>query len=258
MDFFTSIFKGIFIGIGAILPGISSGVICVILGIYDKLVANVLGLFKNFKENSKFLFPIMIGIFIGFFLFGNILNYLFNTYENECKSLFSGFIIGSIPNLFKSANKDSKFKPSFIIYTILSLILGIFLFILEKNLNIPNYDISSNFIYLFIAGLAMSAGIIIPGVSSTVILMCFGIYNTYLAAIATLNLTILIPIGLGIIIGSILFLLLMRYLLKNFPTRTFYSIIGFVLGSILVIVPHQINLLTILLFFLGISISYNL
>ena len=77
MDFLLSIGKGILIGACAILPGISSGVICVILGIYEKLVNSVLELFKDFKKNITSLLPIAIGIGIGFFLFGYLLNYLF-------------------------------------------------------------------------------------------------------------------------------------------------------------------------------------
>ena len=38
MYFVSSIFKGIALGAGAILPGISSGVLCVIFGIYEKLL----------------------------------------------------------------------------------------------------------------------------------------------------------------------------------------------------------------------------
>ena len=51
MNTFTNIFKGLFIGSGAILPGISSGVLCVILGIYEKLLNSVLDFFKAPKES---------------------------------------------------------------------------------------------------------------------------------------------------------------------------------------------------------------
>ena len=93
MDFLISTFKGMIIGIGAVLPGISSGVICVILGIYDKLVKCSLELFTDFKNNFKFLFPIALGGIIGFILFGKVLNYLFSIYDSECKAIFFRFYI---------------------------------------------------------------------------------------------------------------------------------------------------------------------
>ena len=52
----------------------------------------------------------------------------------------------------------------------------------------------------------MSIGIVVPGVSSTVILMCLGVYSHYLNAVATVNLAILFPMGIGVLLGSILFL----------------------------------------------------
>ena len=82
--------------------------LCVIFGIYEKLVNSVLGIFHDFKKNASFLFPIVIGVALGFFLFGNLLHYFFNSYEIQCKALFLGLILGSIPALFKEVSKKKK------------------------------------------------------------------------------------------------------------------------------------------------------
>lgn len=84
----------------------------------------------------------------------------------------------------------------------------------------------------------MSVGIVVPGVSSTVTLMCLGIYSNYLEAVSSINLSILFPIGIGILLGSAIFLKLIQFLLNRFYPQTFYTIIGFVLGSILVLFPN--------------------
>lgn len=41
--------------------------------------------------------------------------------------------------------------------------------------------------------------------------------------------------GIGVILGSIVFLFVIKLLLKHFNMPTYYSIIGFTLGSILVL-----------------------
>lgn len=258
MNFLISTLKGVLIGAGAILPGISSGVLCVIFGIYEKLVDSILGIFQDFKNNFRFLFPIAIGSAIGFFLFGNILNYMFTNFESKCKLLFLGLILGSIPSLFKEVNKKKKFRISFLFYTFISFAFGLFLFLLESKISNSYISMQSNFIFLFLSGFAMSAGIIIPGVSSTIILMCFGVYYIYLEAISFFNLSVLIPMGIGLICGSIFFLVLIRFLLKNYSYQTYYCIIGFVLGSIFVLIPSTFNLLSILLFVLGFTIALKL
>ena len=88
---------------------------------------------------------------------------------------------------------------------------------------------------LMLIGFFTSAGIIIPGVSKSVILMIFGTYSLYLSAIASLNLTILIPIILGMALGSILFLKLIDFCFQHFKNYTYSTILGFVIGSIFIL-----------------------
>ena len=83
----------------------------------------------------------------------------------------------------------------------------------------------------------MSIGVVVPGVSSTVILMLLGIYPIYLESVSFFNLSVLIPMGIGLIIGCILWLKVIQYLLNFFYIPTFFSIIGFVIGSIFILYP---------------------
>lgn len=237
MRFFKSFFQGILIGAGAILPGISSGVLCVIFGIYENLINCVLNFFKNIKENFKYLFPIALGTIIGIVLFGNILKFLFYAYPIQIKFIFIGLILGSIPALLKTCTSKFKFKFSYLIFTFITLILGIFLVILEKKVTRFN-SIDYNFIFLILSGFAMSAGIIIPGVSNTLILMLLGIYEYYLDAVSVIYLPFLFPLLIGVIIGSIFFMKLTKFLLDKFYPQTFFAIIGFTLGSILILYPR--------------------
>ena len=237
--------------------GVSSGVLCVIFGIYEKLVDSILGIFKDFKKNFSFLLPIAIGLFIGVILFGNVLKYLFASFENPTKVLFIGLILGSIPALFKQANSKKGFRLHFLIYSLFSFLLSMFLIYLEKSSNIfININTQNNFLFFVIAGFFMSAGVIIPGVSSSVILMIMGVYYTYLEAISALNLYILVPMGIGLILGSLLFLIIIKILFNKFYSQTFFAIIGFVIASCSVLIPNSsFSMLYIPLFFIGILIA---
>ena len=81
----------------------------------------------------------------------------------------------------------------------------------------------------------MSIGVIVPGVSSTIILMLLGVYSAYLTSVSSVYLPILVPMGIGLIIGSLIFMKITKVLLNKFYAQTFYTIIGFTLGSIFVI-----------------------
>lgn len=266
MEFIKDIAKGIFIGAGAILPGISSGVLCVIFGIYDKLVESVLGIYKDFKNNFRFLFPIIIGTFLGVILFGNILKIVLTNFPMQTKYAFIGLILGSIPVLLKKINSKNGFRLHYLIYTVGAFLIGFLMVIMEENiaknilLNVNltdtyNYFSIEKVIFLIVVGICMSVGIVVPGVSSTIILMCFGVYNIYISAIANLNIYILVPLGIGVVIGGIIFLNIINYLLKKFYMQTFYSIIGFTLGSVLVLyIPLSFNvtgIISIILLIIG-------
>ena len=258
MTFLLNFAKGIAIGAGAILPGISSGVLCVIFGIYEKLLDSILNFFKDIRKNIKFLLPIFVGIGFGVLSFSKILNYLLYEFPIQTKSIFIGLILGSIPSLLKKANHKSNFKFHYIIYTLLAFVVGIGSVILENS--VSNNSISNNFnvLYLILSGFIMSVGIIVPGISSTIILMLMGVYSAYLSSISSIYFPVLIPMGIGLVAGCIFFMKLTKFLLNHFYSQTFYSIVGFTLGSIFVLLPDVrfdlSGLICLLCIFLGINI----
>lgn len=87
-------------------------------------------------------------------------------------------------------------------------------------------------------------------------------YPTYLASITTLQFSVLIPMGIGLVIGCAFFLVVIKLLLKNFYMPTYYSIIGFTLGSVLVLY-HPIyfdfaGFVSIILFVIGFKVAGKL
>ena len=259
MKGFLNIIKGIFIGAGAIVPGVSSGVLCVIFGIYEKLLDAVLNFLKDIKQNIKFLFPIVLGVGIGVLIFSNALNYVLYEFPTQTKSIFIGLIIGTIPSLLKEVNEKEKFHPQNLIYLLIALGIGIISVILENRISIIRDIGDINIFYLVICGAMMSLGIIVPGVSSTMILMLLGVYPVHLQSIATINLPVLIPMGIGLLLGSIIVMKITKRLLEKYYAKTFYSIIGFTIGSIFVLFPQGMTdsemFLSVLCILLGICVS---
>ena len=259
MRFFKDFIKGIAIGSGAILPGISSGVICVIFGIYETLLNCVLNFFKNVKQNFKLLFPIVLGIFFGIIIFGNILKYIFYAYPIQTKFIFIGLILGNIPALIKQACNKNQFRFHYLFYMIFTFTIGIGLVLLENNMSPVTSSSEYSYSFLILSGFLMSAGVIIPGISSTLILMLLGVYDACLISVSSVYLPLLIPMGIGLIMGSIICMKLIKFLLDKYYIQTFFCIIGFTLGSIFVLYPgfnFDINgVISILSLCLGLCIS---
>lgn len=238
--------------------GISSGVFCVIFGIYEKIIDSVLNFFKDVRKNTLFLLPIGLGSFFGIILFGNILKFLFNTFYIQTCFGIIGFIIGGIPCLLKENTK--KIDLTSILILLFTLFLSLFLVALESATF--NSVATISYSTLIFAGFFMSAGIVIPGISSTVILTLFGIYDVYLSAISGLNIAILIPLSIGIAIGGFIFLKIIQILLKYCSQYTYYAITGFTLGSIFVLFPGLSlgfeGIISIMLLIIGIYLSYKM
>lgn len=255
MKFIIDFFKGVIIGAGCILPGISSGVLCVIFGIYEKLLNSVLNFFKDIRKNFKFLLPITLGLALGINLFGKLLQFTLYKYPLQTKSIFIGLIIGGVILLFKDINKQRKFKIKNLLYIFISLIIGIILVFLENK--IENNSVQNvNYIYLIISGFLMSIGIVVPGVSSTIILMLLGTYSLYLNSISNLYLPVLIPIGIGVILGSLVFMKIIKYLLDNYYIQTMYLIIGFTLGSVFILFSEIQTTIDIFILFFCVIFGY--
>jgi putative membrane protein len=108
--------------------------------------------------------------------------------------------------------------------------------------------------------MAMSIGVIVPGVSSTIILMLLGVYHQYLYSVANVDISFLIPLIIGLSFGSLICMIIIKKLLDKFYAQTFYSIIGFTLGSIFILFPgindFLSNIISILCIILGIQIIH--
>ena len=92
--------------------------------------------------------------------------------------------------------------------------------------------------------------------------MLLGVYSTYLSAVSVVNMTVLFPMIIGAGIGSIIFMKIIQFLLNKYHSQTIFGIIGFSLGSILILYPsYGVNLeslVSIILLFLGFLIGKNI
>ena len=81
--------------------------------------------------------------------------------------------------------------------------------------------------------------------------MILGVYTTYLSAVSIVNMSVILPMAIGVVIGSLLFMKLIHFLLNKFHSTTIFGIIGFSLGSIFILYPiyhfDSISLISIFL-----------
>lgn len=236
VDILIRFLKGIAIGIGAILPGLSGGVLAVIFGVYNPAIEFLGNLRNKFWKNVLFFIPIGIGLLLGIFLFSIVVEEAFKQYLAIFACLFIGFVIGTVPALYKDAGKKGRNKTD-IILAIVTIILLAALMIFGQNLAV---NITPSIPVWFISGGLVALGFIVPGLSPSNFLMYFGLYDKMAGGIRVIDLSVIIPIALGGIITVLLFSKLISFLLNKYYSKMKHIILGLVLGSSIAIFPTVI------------------
>ena len=254
--------KGIIVGIGGIAPGLSGSVLLVIFGLYQKTIDAIGTLFKNFKKNILFLVPLFLGFGVGILLFSKVIDFFLSNFEMPTRFTFLGLVIGTIPLFYKEVKKEG-FSNKYYAIIIISAILGIYLFTVNKG-SFPQIE-NPNLLQSILLGVAVAASSIIPGVDSAVILSTLGLYELYVTSLANFNLGILIPAGIGLVFGALIISFIISKLIKNYYTITFSIIFGLFIS----IIPNVLNencilmlnaksFISILLMIIGFGVSYYL
>jgi putative membrane protein len=236
--------KGIILGISFILPGISGGVLAISMGIYEKLINSISNIFKDFKENLKFLFPIGLGVCVSVILFVLFLDFIFEKFPVPSTLLFLGLILGGLPSLFN--NLKNKFNLKNVLYFLIGFSL-IFLLdsLVQNDSNLLASELTfANILKLATIGIVIAGSIIVPGVSGSILLMSMGYYKTFLEITSQLiklqnlstNILLILPIGIGGIVGIILFIKLIDYCLKKHKDKTNFLIFGIVMSSVIKVI----------------------
>lgn len=239
----TLVIKGFLIGVANIIPGVSGGTLAITLGIYEKLIGAISHFFKNLKENIKFIIPIGIGAVLSILLLSRVISFCLKEYTLATILFFIGLILGGIPLLnkkikghYKNVSNIIIFLLSFGFIIVLSVLKG------ENVVSFANMNII-NYIMLFLVGVVAAATMIIPGVSGSFVLMLLGYYKPIVDTIGALtkfnniwqNIMILVPFGIGVLVGIVAISKLLEFLFKKYEVKTYFGVMGFIMASIITI-----------------------
>ncbi len=267
--------KGAVMGIANVIPGVSGGTLAVIMGIYDKFISAISNIFKDFVKNLLFLLPIVLGMGVSIIISSKVIGNAFEAIPLATALFFEGLIIGGMPILYNKIKGHEKKPLNIGILLIVFALLLVYTFVLG-GINNEVVILEFNFIEylkLFLVGVVGAASMIIPGISGSMTLMVLGYYNLIITdAVGNItnfdllsrNLNILIPFGLGCVIGIVVIAKIIEYLLKKFEIKTYFAIFGFVFASMIIVIcqniPQEFKIWELLLGFgfmvIGFFISY--
>ena len=247
----STFLKGFAMGAANVVPGVSGGTIAFITGIYERLInalksfdaeAIKMGLRCDFaglgkKCDLRFLCGLGLGVVISIFTLAEVVLWGLENHPILVRALFFGLIAASIPSVGKMVR---KWSISVIVAFVVGLAIAVSMAFLKPA------EPSDHPIYLALCGIVAMCSMIIPGLSGSFVLLLMGNYELIFNAVSDLRalefgkaLPIIIPVGLGAVLGLLALSRILSWLFKNYHDVAVSSITGFIVGSLVIIWPWK-------------------
>lgn len=236
MGFLQRMLLGLTLGIASITPGVSGGAIAAAFGLYERIIRSVSHFFADIERNVRFLLPLGLGVGIGIVGFSNLMEWLMQAIPDLVIWLFLGLMAGSLPTLLRTANSHG-WRPQLLGWTGVAMLIMFLLTGPTGAAPAPNAEAVENWANCLFYGVILAIGTIVPGLSSSFILISLGSYEELLGAIAHFRLSVLVPAGIGFVVSAILLVRVVEWVFSRFHAQAYYTVLGLLLASALLIVP---------------------
>ncbi len=227
-------------GAADIVPGVSGGTMAFITGIYHELVRSLASFGPSSlrllaqplvfaqQHNLRFLCALAGGMLVGVLLFAQLMSFLLVHFQPVVWGFFSGVIAMSVVIIGRA-----RAPVTLLSYGVVGLVCGIAL------LWLPTTNTEPALWMIFVGGIVSVCAWLLPAVSGSYMLLAMGLYTTIIAAVAELDLLILMILMSGCAVGLLLFSKSLAWLLRHHQEPLLALLTGFMLGSIANLWPWQ-------------------
>ncbi len=245
LQYFVLILKGMGMGAANVIPGVSGGTVALITGIFERIINaiksfNLTALNLLFKGKIKellayvdfyFLLSVGAGMIVSIVSLARILKFLFETYPVFIWAFFFGLIVASV---FYVGKTIAKWNTSVIIAFFIGAAIAVWVSFMNPATQ------NSSFFYLVLCGVVAVCSMILPGLSGSFVLILMGNYELVMIdAVNQGNLSVLLPVILGGIVGVIALSHVLSWVYKRFKDQTIALLTGFILGSLSILWPWK-------------------
>ncbi len=252
--------QGAVVGFGAILPGISGGTLCVSFGMYRPLIETLSSPKSGIKKYGFMLAVFLLGAAAGFVGLSGLASMFLEKNSTLMTCIFIGFILGTFPELWRDAGEQGRKKSSYISMIVCFLVMLGVLILLKTKLSLT---IEPGIIGYLFCGLLWGLSFIVPGLSSSSLLLFFGLYQPMLAGISGLDMLVLIPMGIGMGACVLLLSKAVGFAYKKKYSVVSHGVLGIVAATAVMIIPYEVGsfaeaALNLLFIVCGAAVSFGL
>jgi len=246
---------GTLMGLANLVPGISGGTMLLAAGVYPGFIAAIAeATTLRFKFRSLLLLgTIVVTAALAILLLAGTVKELVVDHRWIMYSLFIGLTLGGIPLVWRMARPLNR---SLLVSALVCF--GLMVVMALSGAGVSG-DTGRNYLLIFLAGLAASSAMILPGVSGGYLLLLLGQYESILGTVDQLKtgllgdgsgaapnlalvldaMHVVIPLGLGIVAGVVGVSNLLQWLLQHYEKATLGALLGLLFGAVVGLWPYQ-------------------
>lgn len=225
---------GTLVGIVSMLPGASGATIAVIFGIYERLISDLAEIRERLFKDLKFIIPVGIGIVFGLFVCAFGLKALMDQWEVPMMFFFAALILAQVPDV-RSLGDDGQPMSA---YNWAALVIGFAVMLVFLWISLSGNGVDrtvDGFAVWLLVGIILAVSKLAPGVSGSTILLALGLFTPFMDAMTAFDMSALIPGGIGLLIGVLVFARVVDYFIRNHRKSTYMVILGLTVGSIVTV-----------------------
>lgn len=260
---------GVLMGLANLVPGISGGTMLLAAGVYPRFIEAIgeVTTLKFKRASIVVLGSVVLAALLAILLLAGTVKTLVVDHRWVMYAIFIGLTLGGVPVVWRlikhpmraelPEHDDSQTGAAGMSSVWIGFGLG---FVAMAALAVAQSSgatgggMNSGFIFLLLAGIAGASAMILPGVSGGYLLLVLGVYVPILAGVDAfkeglkakdtavifdVGMGVVLPVGLGVLIGVVGVSNLLRWLLKNYEQATLGVLLGLLVGAVVGLWPFQ-------------------
>ena len=243
---------GALMGLANLVPGISGGTMLLAAGVYPDFIGSIAEVSTlRFRARSLVLLASIVGAAaLGILMLAGQVRDLVIHHRYLMYSLFIGLTLGGVPLIWR------MLRPAAGASWLAAAAAFALMCVMALSGGVASGGGDGAFALLFLSGVAASSAMILPGVSGGYLLLLLGQYETILGSIDLLKsgllgggeaglaaileaLEVVLPLGLGVVVGVVGVSNLLRWLLARYEKATLGALLGLLLGAVVGLWPFQ-------------------
>lgn len=263
-----NLIRGALIGAVETVPGVSGGTVALVVGIYHHIIdsaAHVISAVRQLltgpdrqagaaehlrRVHGRVVVPVGIAMVLAVFTVAGPMADAMEGYPVLMRALFFGMVLASVAVPFRmmlqgltterfrrvAAGRDPgpvRLRP---VHLLGGLLAAVATFLL---VSLPPASVEAHPLVLVPAAMVAVSALVLPGLSGSFLLLTFGLYEPTLRAVDELDFAYLGVFALGMALGMVVVVKLLKWLLDHHHTITLAILTGVMIGGLRTLWPWQ-------------------